>query len=95
MWTAEREWCADEYPMWSLPEAVGGMLALHMSWLVAGTAFFTAEVEMDEISDDFAAVLELERAAGHALSLMVSTLALQCLYHVANKRRYIFLPLTS
>lgn len=40
-------------------------------WHGAGEGFITADIDMEERSDDFAAVLEMERAAGHALSLMV------------------------
>ncbi|KAK9844172.1 hypothetical protein WJX81_006975 [Elliptochloris bilobata] len=38
--------------------------------VINGEGFFTTEVEMEERSDNFAAMLEWERAAGHALSLM-------------------------
>ena len=40
-------------------------------WTAAGEGFITADIDMEERSDDFAAALETERALGHALSLMV------------------------
>ena len=40
----------------------------------AGEGFVTADIDMEERSDDFAAVLDMERAAGHVLSLMVRAL---------------------
>ena len=40
-------------------------------WICVGEGFVTADIDMEERSDDFAAVLKMERAAGHALSLMV------------------------
>lgn len=45
-------------------------------WEGAGEGFVTADIDMEERSDDFAAVLEMERAAGHVLSLMVR--AIRC-----------------
>ena len=42
-----------------------------VSWNCVGEGFVTADIDMEERSDDFAAVLKMERAAGHALSLMV------------------------